>query len=618
VPPAAAAGACELAVDASAIDRRLLRARLVLPVSAGTLALAYPKWIPGEHGPTGPIARLTGLRILAAGQALPWRRDPEDVFLFRCEVPAPATSIEVTLDYLVPSASPTFSAGASTAALAVLSWNTVLLLPRATRPQDCLCAASLRRPAGWRLASALTVLAEDELEVRFRAVPVSVLVDSPVLLGRHLHTLRVPVAGGPPHELAVAADGAAAVAPLRRFAARITRVVEQAGALFGWWPCDRYCWLLALSEHVAHYGLEHGASSDNRMPEDSFAKERLRRDLAALLCHEYLHVWNGGARRPVGLLEGDFQRPVDGSLLWVYEGLTQYLGCLIAVRSGLWTAAHLRAHLALLAARMDHQAGRRWRPLADTAVAAQLLYEAGEDGQSWRRGTDFYDEGLLVWLEIDTLLRRRSDGRASLDDFCLRFFGEQARARSGRAYDLPDLVGSLAEIAPFAWEDLLAERLHSTGERAPLGGIAGCGYRLIYRDRPNPALLDRQDRLEMWDWTFSAGLQVRRDARVRDVVPGLPADLGGIVPGMRLLAVSGREWSPGRFEQALREAQASSAPLDLMAAHAGEVRHCRIDHPGGVRHPHLERDDEHPDLLAEILRPLRSRPRTAEARDDPP
>jgi predicted metalloprotease with PDZ domain len=593
----------EIRVDASEAARRWLRASLALPAPPGPLTLFYPRWIPGEHSPTGPVAQLTGLRLTAAGRTLSWRRDPLNLHAFTCEVPAAAGRVEIALDYLLPRDSPSFAAGTSTGRCCLLSWTPLVLLPGDGSPEELTAVARVRKPPGWSTASALPVAEESAEEICFRPVPLTALLDSPVLLGAHLTVLPVGDFDGKPHRIALATDSPDALAAVPGdLGERYARLVAEAGALFASRPYDSYTWLVTLSDHVSPFGLEHRESSDNRMPEETFEKEPLQRDLAALLSHEYLHTWNGFARRPAGLLERDYQRPLDGSLLWVYEGLTQYLGFVLATRSGLWAPERFHAHLAMLSARLDAQAGRRWRPLADTAVSAQSLYEAPVEGMAWRRGTDFYDEGLLIWLTVDALLRRRSGGRRSLNDFCAHFFG--AGHRGDRAYAQEDVERALAEIEPQDWSAFFAARLQTTGEGAPLDGLAACGWRLVYRDEDNPALKDREERFELHDWTWSLGFQVHQDGRVRDVVPDRPAHLAGIAPGMRLAAVNGREWSPRRVDAALRAARGSSEPLSLLLIDAGQYQTFGLHWHGGPQQPHLERDSSQPDLLAAILRPL--------------
>jgi predicted metalloprotease with PDZ domain len=596
-------------LDAREAPRRLLHARLVVPAQPGPLTLLYPQFIPGEHRGSGPINGVAGLRFRAGGRELPWRRDDVDMFTFRLEVPAGAAAVEVDLDFLAPVAGGNFSAGPSmTDTLALLSWNQVVLYP-AGRPTDEIAyRPTLRLPAGWSFATALPVEGQEGDVVRFGPVSLTTLVDSPTLVGAHLTRVEVPAGGGPPHELDIAADSTAFLTVPDGFAAAYGRMVAEAEALFGARHFRRYRWLVTLSDHVQHFGLEHHESSDNRMPEETLVEEGLRRSLASLLAHEYVHSWNGKHRRPTGLATADYQQPMRGELLWIYEGLTQHLGLLLPARSGLWTPEFYRERLAALAAALDHTGGRGWRPLADTAISAPIVFEAPSDWRFSRRGSDFYDESVLVWLEADTTIRRLTGGRRSLDDFCRRFHGGTSGPPSVRPYTVDEVLATLGEVADHDWRGFFRDRVETITPRAPLGGLEAAGWRLVYTATPNQFLLDAEDRNDLHYWSYSLGLIVQEDTgAVRDVVPGSPAATAGLGPGMRLLAVNGRKWTDEVTVATLREAQGGDAPIEILAENGEFIRPFRVDYRGGERHPHLERIPGRPDLLSKILAPRAGR-----------
>ena len=380
-------------------------------------------------------------------------------------------------------------------------------------------------------------------------------------------------------------------------------MIAEAGALFGGRPYAAYRWLVTLSDHVAHFGLEHHESSDNRMPEDTLSEEHLQRGLAGLLAHEYVHTWNGKHRRPKAMLSPDYQQPMQGELLWVYEGLTQYLGLVLPPRSGLWTPEYYRERLAAIAAAADHQSGRAWRPLADTAVSAQILFGSPSEWGSWRRGTDFYDESVLVWLDADMTIRRLTNGQRSLDDLCRRFHGGTTGRPGVRPYDLDELVAALNEVAPHDWRRFFEERVYSVTPRAPLGGIEASGWRLVYDDVPNQSIEDREKRGKLEDWTATLGVQVDDEGTIRDVIPGLPAAKAGLAPGMKVVAVAGRAWDEGVIAEALLAAKGSRSPIEVVAENVGFARTYRVEHAGGPRYPHLERDPSKPDLLEKVVAP---------------
>lgn len=599
-----AAQTATLAVDATEAPRRIFHAHLVLPASPGQLTLYYPKWIPGEHGPTGPLVGLTGLKIAAGGRPLPWRRDPVDMYAFHVEVPAGAAAVEADYDFLSPpEESGIFTSGSSTSNnLAVLSWNTVLLYPAGKPGEDLPYTASLRLPAGWQIATPLPEAGRAGDTVRFQTVSMTNLIDSPVLLALNLRKISLPAGPWPPHEIDVATDSPAYLAPPEGFAAAYGRLVAEAHALFGAHHYTEYHWLLTLSDHVAHFGLEHHQASDNRMPEATLTEETLRYDLAGLLAHEFIHSWNGKYRRPRGLVDPDYHEPMQGELLWVYEGLTQYLSFLLPPRSGLWSPEQLHERLAVATANLDHNVGRTWRPLEDTAVGAQVVFGAPAEGRSWRRGSDFYDEAILIWLEADTIIRKATSGKRSMDDFCHRFHGGESGPPKVVPYTFDDLVATLNEVAPHDWRAFFRERLTSLAPQAPRGGLEASGWQLAYDDKPNPVIEAREKRNKQYYWTYSLGMEVKDDGTVRDVIPGLPAAKVGIGPGMKLVAVDGRAWTKELMDAAIRQAKGGSAPIELLLTNADFYRTFRVDYHDGPRYPHLVRR-EGKDILSEITAP---------------
>jgi predicted metalloprotease with PDZ domain len=596
-----------ITVDASEAPRHILHARLLIPATPGEMTLYYPKWVPGEHGPTGPIADLAGVKFAFNGQPLPWRRDLVDMYAFIVQVPQAATTLEVTLDFLLPSQG-MFSGGASASAqIAVLSWNQVLLYPKGWTSDELTYAATLRLPPGWKYGTALDTAKESPQGVEFAPVSLTTLVDSPVILGAHYRA--VPLAAGetPSHEIDMAADSEAALAISTETREAYNQLVAETGALFGARHYRHYHFLLSLSDNVAHFGLEHHESSDDRIAERSLVDEDLRKASAGLLPHEFVHTWNGKYRRPADLSTPDFQQPMKTDLLWVYEGLTQYLGDILTPRSGLETPEQYREDLALVAADLDNRAGRTWRPLADTAVAAQILYGTPSEWSSWRRGVDFYDEGDLIWLEADVTIRQLTHGQRSLDDFCHRFHGGQSGPPQLKTYTFDDVVKTLNDVAPYDWNTFLTARLNSTSPRAPLGGIEGGGWKLVYNETLPGQLQARESAKQYIDVSYSLGFRMSADGAVLDVLPGTPAAEAGLAPGAKILGVDGRRWTHGRFPNLLREAiraaKGRSEPLRLLVENADYYKTIEINYHGGERYPHLERDASKPDLLGEIIKP---------------
>jgi predicted metalloprotease with PDZ domain len=594
---AAAAPALRVAVDASEAPRHILHARLVIPVKAGPLELVYPKWIPGEHAPAGPIAGMAGLRITARGQTVPWRRDDEEMFAFHLEVPAGATELEVSFDFTSAEGGNFSASGSASATLAVVSWNQVVLYPRGTRPRELTVVASLVPPAGWALGTALPVARSSASRTDFAPASLETLVDSPVLLGQNLRTVEL----GGPHQLHVAADSQAAIGFGDDIVGRYRRLVSEANALFGAHHYRGYHFLLSLSEHVAHFGLEHHESSDNRQRERVFLDDALRVTGAGLLPHEYVHSWNGKFRRPAGLATPDYQTPMKGDLLWIYEGLTTYLGEVLTARSGLRSVDQEREAIALTAASLDVAPGRTWRPLADTAVAAQVLYGGPSEWRAWRRGVDFYPEGELIWLEADVLIRQKSGGQRSLDDFCRAFHGKTSGPPAVEPYTLDDVVAALNAVAPHDWKRFFSARLDVPTAHAPLGGLEAGGWRLVYRESPTDFFKKVEQAAKVLNLSWSLGLVLKEDGTVLDAIPGLPATKAGVAPGMKVVAVGGRRFSGDVVRDAVK-ATKERADLELIVENGDYFRTLKVSYRGGGRYPALERIAGKGDVLGEILR----------------
>lgn len=597
-----------LNADATDAPRKILHARLVIPAAPGKLTLVYPKWIPGEHAPTGPITDFVGLKMSAAGKPIPWQRDPEDMYAFHLEVPQGANTVEVTLDFLLPTDPAGFSSAASaTAQLAVLSWNQLVLYPKGTKASDVQFAVRLRLPSDWKYGTALPTVRVSADEIEFSPVSLETLVDSPLAAGVHFRTFDLTPGATPAHQIQVVADSAAALEMKPEDQRRFSQLVAESAALYGAQHYRSYQFLLTLSDNVAHFGLEHHESSDNRTPERMLIDEDLRKLWASLLPHEMTHSWNGKYRRPADLATPDYQQPMKTKLLWVYEGLTTCLGELLAARSGLWSNTNYLESLALAAAGLDHQAGRAWRPLADTTVAAQLLYSAPPAGRAWRRGVDFYPEGWLIWLEVDVIIRQQTEGRRSLDDFCRIFLGGQSGPPAVVPYTFEDVVSILNEIAPFDWRTFFQTRIDAVNPRAPLGGIEAGGWRLVYNDVVPDMLKSLESAEKFTDLSFSIGISVKEDGTIVDVIPGLPADAAGVAPGGKLIAVNGRRWTPAILRAAIKATKTNHGALDLLVENGDFFKTCPLNYHEGERYPHLERDPAKPDVLEQILKPLATR-----------
>ncbi len=591
-----------ISVDATTAPRKIFHAALKIPAGAGDLTLNYPKWIPGEHAPDGPVDDLAGLKFSAGGQTLKWRRDLLDGFTIHVEVPAGVTDVDAELDFLSPATFETgFSAGSSaTDKMAVISWNQVLLYPKGWKSDDINYTASLKLPQGWKFGTPLPVSSQSGNEIHFATVSLTTLVDSPVITGEFLKV--VPLAQDPLTQMDIAADSAAALDAPQEVWDHYKSLVEQANKLFGAHHYRDYHFLLSLSDHVAHFGLEHHESDDSRIGERGLVDEGPRKLAAGLLPHEYVHSWNGKYRRPADLATPDFQVPMQDDLLWAYEGLTNYLGVVLTGRSGLRTPDQERDDLARTAAALDHTPGRQWRSLQDTADAAPQLYFAPEAWHSWRRGVDFYEEDTLNWLWADVIIRQQSKGKKTLDDFCKLFHGAPTTPPMVKPYTFDDVVNALNQVAPYDWRGFWTERLTNHGPGVPLGGIEGSGWKVVYDETPSEMESSAESLYHFVDAAYSIGLDLRDDGGITDTIEGMPSAKAGIGPGMKVVAVNGRKFSVEVLHDALKAGKNSSEPLALLVENTDYYKTYLLDYHGAEKYPHLVRDESKPDLLSEILK----------------
>ena len=594
-----------LSVDATQAPQKILHAHMEMPVQPGPLTLVYPKWIPGEHMPTGPILQLAGLKFSSGGKTIAWRRDLVDMFAFHLEIPKGVTSLEIELDSLLSAPAAGYSSGASaTASLEVLSWNQVVLYAAGRAAHDVMFAPSVRLPDGWKYGTALPGAKQAGSTIEFAPVRLDTLVDSPVITGKYFRTIQLTPGENPPHFMDIAADSAAALAMPPDTEMHFHQLVIETGALFGSRHYRDYHFLVTLSDDVAHFGLEHHESSDDRTYERSLIDDSERIYFAGLLPHEMVHSWNGKYRRPADLATPDYQQPMKDDLLWVYEGLTEYLGDVLTSRSGLLTPAQTRENMARLAAWYANQPGRTWRPLQDTADAAPFLYEAKEDWANWRRNVDFYDEGELLWLDVDSTLRRLTSGQKSMNDFCKTFHGGPGGEPALKPYTFEDVAATLNGLAPYDWAGFLRTRLDTTSPSTPIEAIENSGWKLVYNELPNEIEANRDAVRRDVELTYSIGMIVGEDGTVVDVIHGGPAYIAGLGPGMKIAAVNGKQFDGEALKDAIDAAKTGSAPLQLLTANGAQFQNLSVDYHGGLRYPHLERESSRPDYLSEILRPL--------------
>jgi predicted metalloprotease with PDZ domain len=594
-----------LTVDATQAPQKILHAHMVMPVQPGPLTLVYPKWLPGEHMPTGPILQMAGLKFSSGGKTIAWRRDLVDMYAFHLQIPQGATSLDIDFDSLLSVPAAGYSSGASaTASLDVLSWNQLLLYPAGRVARDVMFEPSLRLPAGWKYGTALPGARQNGASIDFAPVALNTLVDSPVIAGKYFRTIALTPGENPLHYMDVAADSAAALAMPPSMEMHFHQLVVETGALFGSRHYRDYHFLVTLSDDVAHFGLEHHESSDDRTYERSFIDDSERTYFAGLLPHEMVHSWNGKYRRPADLATPDYQQPMQDDLLWVYEGLTEYLGDVLTSRSGLLTASQTRENLARIAAWYANEPGRAWRPLQDTADAAPFLYEGKEDWGNWRRNVDFYDEGELLWLDVDSNLRNLTNDQKSMNDFCKAFHGGPGGEPALKTYTFEDVVATLNGLAPYDWAGFLRTRLDTTSPNTPIEAIENSGWKLIYNELPNEIEANRDAVRRQVDLSYSIGLIVGEDGTVVDVIHGGPSYAAGLGPGMKIAAVNGKQFDGEALIEAVDAGKGNGAPLQLLTGNGAQYQTFSLEYRGGLRYPHIERDGSRPDYLSEILRPF--------------
>jgi predicted metalloprotease with PDZ domain len=592
--------AISLTVDASQAPLKIIRAHIVMPVKAGPLTLYYPKWIPGEHAPDGPIANLTGLKFSADGKTIPWDRDLLDVFTFHVDVPTGAEHLDISFDYLEPAGSGAYTAGASaTDKLVVLSWNQFVLYPAGTFVERLSYETKLILPQGWKFGTPLEIANQSGNQVSFKPVPLNRLVDSPVVAGEYYRVLDITPPGEPiHHEIDIVADSEAALNMSPEVQQGMVNLVAESGKLFGTRHYRDYHFLLTLSDHVAHFGLEHHESNDSRLPERVLLGPDAGYSVGGLLAHEFVHSWNGKFRRPADLSTPYYEVPMKTDLLWVYEGLTDYLGPMLAARSGLWTPAQYHEVIAGISASLGPgRPGRTWRPLLDTAVAEPGLGFA-RGWFNWRRGTDYYDEGDLIWLEVATIINRESHGQKSIDDFCHLFHGGTNDGPQLKTYTFEELLSALNSIAPYDWAGYFHEKLTSTSPDAPVGGIENGGWKVVYTDQPSKLPGRRGGAGD----AYSIGLQVGDDGQVSDSIVGSPAYKAGITSGMKVAAVNGRVYTQELLEDAIKDSKDAANPIVLLVIVDDYYKIAAIDYHGGQRYPHLVRDETKPDYLDDLIK----------------
>jgi predicted metalloprotease with PDZ domain len=581
-------GTMRLMVDATDTNQNIIRVRQVIPVAAaGPMTLLYPKWLPGTHAPRGQIEKLVGLTISAGGKPVPWVRDAVDVHAFHVDVPQGARELNIAFQF-VSATQEDQGRIVVTPAMMNLQWQSVSLYPAGYYVRNIPVQASVTWPAGWQTATALRPASASGATITYQTTDYDTLVDSPVFAGRHFKS----VALSPKVTLNIVADEAEDLAATPAQIEAHKKLVTEARALFGSEQYDHYDFLLALTNEMGGIGLEHHRSSENGVNREYFTDWNKGPGRRNLLPHELVHSWNGKYRRPKGLWTPDFRTPMQDNLLWVYEGQTQFWGYVLGARSGLYSKDQTLDALAAIAAALDQRVGRTWRPLEDTTHDPIIAARKPKAWTSWQRAEDYYNEGLLIWLEVDGLLRELTRGRRSMDDFARAFFGGRDGDWGVSTYEFADIVATLDGIVRYDWATFLRQRLGATSSEAPKQGFAKGGYRLVYTAEPNSSVRDIEDRTDVVDLSFGPGLSLSKSGEVNGVVWDSPAFNAGLAVGMTVVAVNGTSYSPERIKRAISDNKGGKSPIALLVRSGDKYRNINLDYSGGLVYPHLQKIGE--------------------------
>jgi predicted metalloprotease with PDZ domain len=597
-------GTIVLKVDATNLAQQIFRMRMTVPVKPGPMTFLYPQWLPANHGPSGPLTQLAGLKFTANGKPVEWTRDPVEVFAFHVTVPEGVTTLEAEYQFLSPL-DPGQGRIVMTDDILGLQWPSVTLYPAGYVARRITVQPSLILPAGWQYGTALETAQRQGDEVRFKAHDLETLIDSPLFAGRYFKQFDLDPGARVRVSLNVVADNAESLEAKPEQIAAHRALVQQSLKLFGSHHYAHYDFLLALSDDFGGIGREHHQSSENGVKPGYFtewARFEAGRDL---LPHESAHSWNGKFRRPAGQDVPNFNTPLQNSLLWVYEGQTQYWGGILAARSGLVSQAGARDALAATAARYDNMQGRGWRAVQDTVNDPIVAGRRALAWSNWQRSEDYYLEGALIWLDVDTKIRELSGDKRSLDDFARAFYGIENGRVLPVFYTFEDVVAALAKVQQFDWAPFLRARLDGHGPGAPLDGLARAGWKLVYTETPTDTIKSAEERSKSTDFSYSLGFAVRADGGVSNVQWDGLGFRAGLAGNSTIVAVNNKVFKPEVLKAAVKAAKDSKAPIELLVKKGNTLRTISLDYHGGLRYPRLERINGTPDRLEAIYKALK-------------
>ena len=593
-------GTIQLTVDATDVTRAIFKVHEHVPVAAaGDFVMLYPKWLPGNHSPSGQINKISGFTATANGTPLKWVRDNLDVYAFHIAVPAGVSAIDVDFQYLSPTAG-NQGRVVATPDLSSIEWIANSMYPAGYFVRDIPVQASVIVPAGWHVATALRPSGQTGNRIDYPVTSYEILMDSPLIAGAHYRAFPL----SPDVTLDVIADNEAELAAKPDALEAHRRLVDQAVKAFGAQHYDHYDFLLTISDYLGGEGLEHHRSSEDGTGRGYFTDWNNQLNARNLLPHEFSHSWNGKYRRPADLWTPDYRTPMQDSLLWVYEGQTQFWGYVLGARSGMLSKQDtLDAIAATAAAYSTGTPGRAWRPLIDTTNDPIIAQRAAQPWRSWMRSEDYYSEGQLIWIDVDRIIREQSAGKRSIDDFAKAFFGVRDRDWGDLTYNFDDLVATLNRVQPYDWRGYLHRRVYDIAPQAPLEGINQGGYTLVYSDQPTNWIKSSEKNRKYVDLTYSGGISVGNDGRISGVLWGSPAFNAGLTVGTEIVAVNGRKFDGEAIRQAIKDA-ANNGPAPQLLIHDGDVyKTVTLDWHGGLRYPHLQKVGKGSGTLDALLAP---------------
>ncbi len=574
----------KLYVDASDTRQRIFRVTETIPVAqAGPFTLLYPQWLPGIHSPAGAIGKLAGLKIAIDGKPQQWVRDPLNVYAFHLTIPEGAKEVVAEFQFVSATAQDQGRV-VMTDNMLSLQWWSVSLYPAGYFTRQIPVQATVKYPEGWEACSAVRGK-RDGSSVIYDKTDYEVLVDSPILAGRYFKAVdlggnvMLDVFADSPRELAASPEQIAAHAKL----------VEQAAILFASRHFDHYDFLLSISDTLGSIGLEHHRCSENGVSPGYFTKWNDGPGSRNLLPHEYTHSWNGKFRRDELLWTPNFNTPMQDNLLWVYEGQTQFWGFVLGARSGLYSKQQTLDAFASFVSHYELMAGRTWRPLEDTTHEPIITGRHKQAWRTWQRAEDYYNEGLLVWLEVDGLLRKQTSGAKGMDDFAKAFFGINDGDFGEVTYNRGTVLEILNGLAPWDWSKFFHERTEEISLESPRNGLTLGGYKLIYKDQPSSASKSQESRMKGVVQAAGVGLDIKNDGEIGNIVWDSPAFKAGMTVAMKVVAVNGTEFSGEAFKEALVLAKETKKPTTLLVKDGHAYRSVTIDYTGGLRYPHLEK-----------------------------